>query len=68
MPGVTFEIMRRGKIPRKGDKLVMPQGCCKTVVRTSPVTSECSNPKTCPTPGKCDLSKAAFVRNGKEVK
>lgn len=68
--GFTFEIMRRGKLPRHGDKLVMPEGCYREIIRKNGETLQvaCSNPKTCPRKGQCDLSQATFMRNGKEVK
>lgn len=70
MVSLAFEYMRRGKFPRKGDKLVMPCGCYREIVNKEKdtLTSTCSNPKTCPSPDHCDLSKATIVRSGKELK
>lgn len=70
MVSIVFEFMRRGHLPRQGDKLVMPEGCFKEVRQVyskEDLTVQCSNPKTCPHPKKCDLSRATLFRNGRRL-
>jgi hypothetical protein len=58
------------KRPQAGDKIVLPEGCCKTVqsvdLKHESITAACETPKVC-TRKVCDLSQATLFRNGRKL-